>query len=342
MEGTSLEIRWNDRSGRGLYATRDYKEGEVVLSEKSMVSATNWENDDENHCQSCFRPLEYTRVFLADEGIKQFTKDLGTEKYSNWKAALFKELHISKYNPMPDPRNPSITYCSEECSHDGPKLYPHLEPSKFNIWQNFIESHLEKALTNPVDYSILKVVSLLCSQIEKDHDLWTNHISRLVYSEEGAKKHHTLKNETIRIQLASIYPSLSETVLSHENFGKMMSMVYLNAFCVETRSLAVILKKEESVKVDLVPDAIVKTSSMYKIGSLFNHSCDPNLGGISPLQKTEIKWAALKPIKAGEQIFNSYVPTTDDVNRRRAVLKSHYRFLCDCPKCQAELASPSL
>ena len=64
----------------------------------------------------------------------------------------------------------------------------------------------------------------------------------------------------------------------------------------------------------------------------FNHSCDPNAYII--MDGAEVNVRSLKPIKKDEEIFISYIDTTNPYSRRQHELKQRWFFTCKCTKCQ--------
>ncbi|KAF3001291.1 hypothetical protein E8E13_004580 [Curvularia kusanoi] len=64
----------------------------------------------------------------------------------------------------------------------------------------------------------------------------------------------------------------------------------------------------------------------------FNHSCDPNAYII--MDGAEVHVRSLKPIKKDEEIFISYIDTTNPYYRRQHELKQRWFFTCKCTKCQ--------
>ena len=64
----------------------------------------------------------------------------------------------------------------------------------------------------------------------------------------------------------------------------------------------------------------------------FNHSCDPNAYII--MDGAEVNVRSLKPIKKDEELFISYVDTTNPYHRRQHELKQRWFFTCECTKCQ--------
>lgn len=70
-------------------------------------------------------------------------------------------------------------------------------------------------------------------------------------------------------------------------------------------------------------------------GSLFSHSCDPNIDRVTVDNK--IVFFVIRPIKAGEQIFMSYGPefSRQTLLERRLKLFG-YGFNCDCNACHMD------
>lgn len=64
----------------------------------------------------------------------------------------------------------------------------------------------------------------------------------------------------------------------------------------------------------------------------FNHSCEPNAYII--MDGAEVNVRSLKPIKKDEEVFISYIDTTNPYHRRQHELKQRWFFTCKCAKCQ--------
>jgi hypothetical protein len=63
-----------------------------------------------------------------------------------------------------------------------------------------------------------------------------------------------------------------------------------------------------------------------------NHSCDPNVYIV--MDGAEVAIRTLRPIKKDEEIFISYIESTNPYARRQSELKSRWFFTCKCSKCQ--------
>eukprot|EP00092_Neocalanus_flemingeri_P005018 GFUD01005395.1.p1 GENE.GFUD01005395.1~~GFUD01005395.1.p1 ORF type:complete len:523 (+),score=168.51 GFUD01005395.1:74-1570(+) len=74
---------------------------------------------------------------------------------------------------------------------------------------------------------------------------------------------------------------------------------------------------------------------MFPLTAMLNHSCFPNIA--RSIQYTEkgfkIRVTASRPIKAGSQIFNSYIDILDPVLVRRKHLEETKNMICRCERC---------
>ena len=97
-------------------------------------------------------------------------------------------------------------------------------------------------------------------------------------------------------------------------------------------------------------------SAVHLVSSFANHSCDENTiyfttnpfqKGYPPIpafqshDKHSVKFVAIKPIAAGEEITISYVPLGRSYEKRQFELKETYGINCCCSKCIKEAPSSS-
>ena len=81
-------------------------------------------------------------------------------------------------------------------------------------------------------------------------------------------------------------------------------------------------------------------SAIYAYGSMFNHSCAPNVNVAWPERNHLVEFVANENIKQGEQLTIAYIDLNEDwslnVAKRRAQLEEAYGFVCECPRCVSE------
>jgi SET and MYND domain-containing protein len=77
---------------------------------------------------------------------------------------------------------------------------------------------------------------------------------------------------------------------------------------------------------------------LHPYAALINHSC--NYNSVVGFDGDELIIKAVRPIQKGEQIFISYIDTTNPVKLRRTELHDRYFFTCHCANCEKELSAP--
>lgn len=335
LKDTPFEMRLTPDKGRGLYAKKDFKEGEIMYSEKAFVTTQDFENSNPNYCHSCYKPLEFTKIIFGDDNIKEYSKTHSSH-FKELKSNLLSKLGISKYSKV-TLEGTDLNFCGPECMNEFTSKFIHKDVNEFIYVQNYIKKSLNHLNVQLIDYSSAYMISLLAYLIKKDPSLWNESILRMTYSQEDVEREIEPEIDTIRKILIKFHPELSTSALTKENYKRLQSVIYLNGFTLDSKSVIILLKKkDENIAVDLLDDKSVRNVSMYKIASLFNHSCIPNVGSLSPILSNCLKLVALREIKKGDELVISYTKTTEPLEYRREVLLKHYQFICQCEKCLEE------
>jgi hypothetical protein len=77
--------------------------------------------------------------------------------------------------------------------------------------------------------------------------------------------------------------------------------------------------------------------ALNPVMSLFNHSCDPNFGRVWLRGGQRVLGFATRPIKAGDQIFDSYSGVfAKTTKEERSPIHNRYNFECGCEACAAD------
>ena len=77
-------------------------------------------------------------------------------------------------------------------------------------------------------------------------------------------------------------------------------------------------------------------SAVYLLGSMFNHSCEPNVDITFPENNAEISFVAAMDIPKHTELTVSYIDATAGRAARQEQLRFAYGFRCGCPKCVEE------
>lgn len=74
-------------------------------------------------------------------------------------------------------------------------------------------------------------------------------------------------------------------------------------------------------------------AGVFTLGSLFNHSCVPNIAATFIEDRQIVVFRALRDIAPGEELVHSYVDLARCTRERRVLLKKDYNFDCACFYC---------
>eukprot|EP00759_Apiculatamorpha_spiralis_P031627 PhF_6_TR33515/c0_g1_i1/m.48854 len=97
------------------------------------------------------------------------------------------------------------------------------------------------------------------------------------------------------------------------------------------------LRSEKGRDIVTTLSTSTRGQAVYRIGSCFNHSCEPNVQVTYKDDNREDMWAvAMRDIVAGEELYISYIDESLPYWERQLHLFDHYLFRCVCTKCVAE------
>src|SRR5690606_27480067 len=129
------------------------------------------------------------------------------------------------------------------------------------------------------------------------------------------------------------FPCLFHEVVSDVQCFPPAVDVALNNTCVSTNP--------HTLNVFISMEGSKLGGGVYQIASFFNHSCEPNAcqrAGLCDDRKhafNSIVVRATKKIRAGEQIFISYIYADHPYDFRQREL-ARFGFWCSCGKCERE------
>lgn len=79
-------------------------------------------------------------------------------------------------------------------------------------------------------------------------------------------------------------------------------------------------------------------SNVFLIQSHLNHNCSPNTSVETEMQRTDgLKVFAARDIKSGEELTTTYVNPSHTVHQRQRELRVNWGFVCGCAKCKEDL-----
>lgn len=81
---------------------------------------------------------------------------------------------------------------------------------------------------------------------------------------------------------------------------------------------------------------VINGVGLYYIGSMCNHSCDPNAAFVASCVNYEKELVAMKPIRAGDEITCAYINCEGNRRERQKELTFGWNFVCTCDRCNDE------
>lgn len=131
--------------------------------------------------------------------------------------------------------------------------------------------------------------------------------------------------------------------ITPEWYAGVTSRLHLNSFRVEIPSDA---DDEPNATVDFKDlisaslDASVRGrgsgTAVYKLPSLFNHSCDPSVHVTWEHGDATLVARAARDVSPGEELTITYIDADASTSTRRETLEQSYGFHCVCHRCLAE------
>jgi len=73
---------------------------------------------------------------------------------------------------------------------------------------------------------------------------------------------------------------------------------------------------------------------LYPVAALINHSCVPN--SVAVFEGTTVSIRAIQPIAPDEEVTISYIEIGASNSQRQTMLRDHFFFVCQCPRCAVE------
>ena len=335
--------------GKGLVATREFAEGELLFTEEAYIATPPPEALDQvargELCAQCFLPVSSAPVQLA---IKTCPKC----KYRFCTSACH--------------RTAMATHHTLLCTGLNPAAKPLMQLVHDHKWQSL----------HCVARSLARLLSTL-----------TPHNNAPVRASKGADEDDLLQAygdfETVFARLSS-FATVSELERRTRNpgwatekgsFEPLLAQAHeamrtaLDPYPPHPRDAA---SSSAHVSLDLIDSArknhikslfdfatflkllgraninMEKFGGLYSLHSFLNHSCAPNVQirhvparGI--LASMHVAALALRPIKAGDELLISYIDPDTRLGRRQLLLYRDYCFgPCTCSKCAAELKNMGL
>ncbi|XP_041979998.1 SET and MYND domain-containing protein 5 [Aricia agestis] len=367
MEGIEVRIA-NNKKGKGLFATKQFKRGDVILEENPLVSCQFAWNAAYRYlaCDHCMRPLETPEQNVRRLSNKQ---DIVLPHSNCFESDL---LNITSCNQC------GILYCSEECKEISYATYHRTLCYIQSEAQHPINVLLEtwKQIHYPPETANVMLLVRILAFIKQhsDPEAAVATVKQFYHRtvNEDAELVHKLLGEEFNSQINTLREMTANVIngeyvdefLTPEGFCSLMALVGTNGQGIGTSPLSLwvnsvteqTMSDDERQQLDLFIDKLyqyieeesgqflnTEGSGLFKLQSACNHSCQPNAESAFPYGNHRIQLRALRSIMPGDEICISYLDECAlqrSRHSRQKELAENYLFICWCDRCISQRQDP--
>ncbi|CAD6208728.1 GSCOCG00003535001-RA-CDS [Cotesia congregata] len=310
----SITINYSEKFGRHIVATKDMMVGEVVSVKQAYALVLSWEYRLKR-CWNCSKHC---------------------------------------WSSVPCNTCSNVIYCSEECRNVAWKDYHGIECSILtgllslaHHYEDISLMSLRLFIKAIKEFGTVKALYKNIQKMDSTEDFIMKSFTDGIYDDKKYASVYPLSRKpmNLRFQVQCAVKTIHYMylmALMTDIFGKKME----NMEELRNYEHAVFVGKL------LYHHTVLSSSNRYAIyaptkgellycggildplESLYNHSCDPNMGYFLCRDKTTT-FITLQPIKKGEQLFISYGPDFHEMPtpERRELLQNDRSFWCDCHAC---------
>ncbi|CAH1398454.1 unnamed protein product [Nezara viridula] len=362
------EIRHcSDRKGKGLFATKDFSENEVIFEEKPLVSCQFAWNETYGYlaCHHCLRPMEDT-----EENVRRLTNNPNIVLPFPELCPTNKSLH--RYCDQC-----GVGFCSDSCKQQSWAQYHEYlcfgtHPALKNLYEAW------KTMHYPPETASVMLIARMIAIIEQAQDK-DSAISAFLEFAHGTSEERDgsilkflgeqffEKFECLRLLMSDIFQTChAQSLVTEEGLKTLFAIAGRNSqgigssvFSIWVKNVEKFELSEESRKeinefidnVYLSMDRHVgcflnnEGSGLYRLERCINHSCLPNASSTFPYGDYTLALVAKTAISAGEEICISYLDECElerSKHSRNKHLREYYLFECECEKCLKQSDEPDV
>ncbi|KAF3012590.1 hypothetical protein E8E14_005742 [Neopestalotiopsis sp. 37M] len=284
----------NSEHGRGLFASKDFKPGDVVLSiDRPLVAELDMDRMSDS-CAWCFQRG------ATDPMERQVSAAMGLP-------AGFIEVKSCTGCRR-------VSYCSKKCQSKAWKAEHKYECK--------VLAPSERPALPDAVRAVIKLLGRLKAEGDKDGRT-KELLSFFPFAggqglEEFARRDKKLFDDLSMMGFAA-WKYVGEPNLPGVDSQNIAKAFVFNILCNKFGLSSPL----DDTTLGIGFDPLICTS---------NHSCDPNVNLVFNQPSTVLR--ALKPIKKGEEIFMKYIDVTNPYSVRQAEIRNTYHFTCKCSKCK--------
>lgn len=288
-------------TGKGLFAARDIKKDEILFTESPFVYFPPWEGFSNARsgraCGNCCKPIMYPNRLTQHCGncnMYYCSKECRTHAWDN-----YHQLECANLNPAV---SKFINFCEME-KWQAPmavlRIYALMILSHQRGELDQVLGHLDAFATVSQEERQAKETEWIFME-QPTRDLWT--------------KARDLLRDAYKVppKKCKITKPLPEELLKQLFDEEETFLNYLGKFNINNQN-----------------------GGMYLVHSHINHNCYPNVSIDYPQRTSQyvLTVRAIRDIKKGEQLFETYVNPRWNKETRQTYLDKSYLFKCGCERC---------
>eukprot|EP00842_Homolaphlyctis_polyrhiza_P000112 jgi/Hompol1/1100/HPOL_001633-RA len=161
-----------------------------------------------------------------------------------------------------------------------------------------------------------------------------DHLERMYSLKPAATDKERLELELIKAMIAKHVAGFGE-FLTEERYMAIRNKITHNAIAIPRgESISAVRAKSIPASSDA---SKFKGRALYHITTFISHSCASNVSiRIDGEQGSRIALVATEDLKAGDELFVSYIDADMPFTERKQIIKSCYGFVCKCSRCVAK------
>ncbi|KAI4487400.1 hypothetical protein M0804_005549 [Polistes exclamans] len=371
MDTDGFQVRVIDNEkGKGLFATRLYKEGNIILEEKPLVCCQFSWNAEYGYlaCDNCLKPLE-----TAEENARRLTSKPDI-------ILPHMECCETKKNLITECSACGIKYCSNECKNEAIERYHKvlcLQSRDKNDDHPLLQlNETWKQMHYPPETATIMLLARMIAIVIQTSDqgdilqTFSQFCHRTVNDTHEIA--HNLLGEKFIGQIDVLRQLLQKALnndhtlnwFTPEGFRSLLALVGTNGQGIGTSAFArwvknvnvLELPENERIHVDKFIDRLYddmeevvgsflnnEGSGLYVLQSTVNHSCLSNAIVEFPYSNSTLVLKAIRDIQPGDEITISYLEDCELIRSRHSrqkALSSLYLFICSCDRCQSQAGDP--
>ncbi|KAI8054279.1 MAS20 protein import receptor-domain-containing protein [Syncephalis plumigaleata] len=301
---------------RALLASKSFKEGQTVFTEKPVVSALHPSLEGGPFCTHCMKyisPTEPSRFCSSCGDKARFCSD-----------ACYDAAQLNYH----------VLLCAGTHAQPAVKTNKLIEMAKGA--DEVLPVMAARFLLQTVQEEQRRVAT---GASEEEYGIW-EHLERLKYLELEPTDQDMNERRAVLDVLEDKVPGVGD-YFTDERYMTLKGRMLYNTYGVGVNADITdvnLPKFKENTRGDEKLTRI--GTGLYVYSSHLTHSCEPNcaIRFVNTKNGNELSLVALQPIAEGDQLNISYVPAGEDnhYTERQKRLAENWRFRCSCARCVKE------